>query len=242
MKNIIKLFEKVTFTLKLPTLSNPFKRMAHFLKNSRVATPLTKPIYRPTLYLQNPLLQVTYNTIEKIRAVPYEREKIFFDDGGHVSLDWFVPQAQQSGSKTLTDRTPICFVMHGLTGGSECNYIKVLLEEADMNGFRGVCLNGRGISNEMTSPIPFTWIGFEDLQAALKIIQSRYPEADIYMIGTSFGSNYLTRYLLRHEEPRIKGFVGLGTPFDVPTVMLEMSPICQKFFVKRYVNEAICKH
>ncbi len=37
--------------------------------------------------------------------------------------------------------------MHGLTGGSEMNYIKVLVEEARLNGYRSVCLNSRGICN-----------------------------------------------------------------------------------------------
>ena len=72
-------------------------------------------------------------------------------------------------------------------------------------------------------------------------MQKKYPEADIYMIGTSFGSNYLTRYLLRNPKNKIKGYVGLGTPFDVPVVMNEMSPVYQKFFIKRY-SEIICSH
>ena len=46
------------------------------------------------------------------------------------------------------------------------------------------------------------------------------------MIGTSFGSNYLTRYLLQKKKIDVKGYVGLGTPFDVPVVMSTMSPIC----------------
>lgn len=50
--------------------------------------------------------------------------------------------------------------MHGLTGGSEMNYIKVLVEEARRNGYRSVCLNSRGICNEMTSPMPFTALDF----------------------------------------------------------------------------------
>lgn len=62
------------------------------------------------------------------------------------------------------------------------------------------------------------------------------------MVGTSFGSNYLTRYLLQNKQIDVKGFVGLGTPFNVPIVMESMSPICEKFFVKRYISETILKH
>lgn len=80
----------------------------------------------------------------------YEREKIFFDDGGHVSLDWALPQIMWNGKwvdEEAGDQTPIFFVMHGLTGGSEMNYIKALIDEARKNGFRSVCLNSRGICN-----------------------------------------------------------------------------------------------
>lgn len=50
--------------------------------------------------------------------------------------------------------------MHGLTGGSEMNYVKALVTEAENQGFCCVALNSRGINNEMTSPIPFTAMEF----------------------------------------------------------------------------------
>ncbi len=37
--------------------------------------------------------------------------------------------------------------MHGLTGGSEMNYIKALMSEAAIDGYKSVCLNSRGINN-----------------------------------------------------------------------------------------------
>lgn len=40
-----------------------------------------------------------------------QRDKIFFDDGGHVTLDWG-PRIKGSA------KPPILFIMHGLTGGS----------------------------------------------------------------------------------------------------------------------------
>lgn len=120
-----------------------------------------KPLYKPTLYLYHPFSQVVYNIAEKSQRVNYERERVFFEDGGHACLDWYNSKNRLVGkgrSEPLSDKSPICFIMHGLTGGSESNYIKVLLEEAENNRFRGVCLNSRGIGTEMTSPKPFTWI------------------------------------------------------------------------------------
>jgi predicted alpha/beta-fold hydrolase len=44
--------------------------------------------YRPTLYLSHPFFQVLYNISEPRKSLTYERERLFFEDGGHVCLDW----------------------------------------------------------------------------------------------------------------------------------------------------------
>jgi predicted alpha/beta-fold hydrolase len=84
-----------------------------------------------------------------LKAYEFDRERIFFEDGGHISLDW-------CAKKLENPNPPILFIMHGLTGGSEMNYIKALMAEASNDGYKSVCLNSRGINNEMTSPVPFT--------------------------------------------------------------------------------------
>jgi hypothetical protein len=56
----------------------------------QTATNLLKQ-YSPTPYLSHPLMQVIYNISEPRLKLNYQREKIFFDDGGHVSLDWALP-------------------------------------------------------------------------------------------------------------------------------------------------------
>lgn len=122
--------------------------------------------YNPTPYLTHPFFQVIYNLSEPRLPLEYNRERIYFEDGGHVSLDWALPQQFSDGKWQEVEpeeHTPIFFVMHGLTGGSEMNYIKALIDEARKNGFRSVCLNSRGICNEMTSPIPFTALEFHEL-------------------------------------------------------------------------------
>jgi predicted alpha/beta-fold hydrolase len=96
--------------------------------------------YKPTPYLTHPFLQSIYNISEPLQAYEFEREKIFFEDGGHISLDW-------CAKKQSNPNPPILFIMHGLTGGSEMNYIKVLMGEASKDGFKSVCMNSRGINN-----------------------------------------------------------------------------------------------
>lgn len=72
----------------------------------------------------------------------------------------------------------------------------------------------------MTSPLPFTGMTHSDLEHALEHIRSRYPYSPIYMVGTSFGGNYLLRYFLRGKPlPNIQGLVTLAPPLNVTRVV-----------------------
>jgi predicted alpha/beta-fold hydrolase len=43
------------------------------------------------------------------------------------------------------------------------NYIKEMMKPAAEEGYCCVCLNSRGVNNEMTSPLPFTGMKFGEL-------------------------------------------------------------------------------
>ena len=51
-------------------------------------------------------------------------------------------------------------VCHGMTGGSDCRYVKVVAKAAEENKCTFVCINNRGFGIPMTSPVPFVWLGF----------------------------------------------------------------------------------
>ena len=94
------------------------------------------------------------------------------------------------------------------------------MKPAAEEGYCCVCLNSRGINSEMTSPHPFTGMTFTDLEIALNTIADRYPLSPIYMVGTSFGGNYLLRYLLRSQPiNNIRGLVTLAPPLSVAQVV-----------------------
>ena len=123
------------------------------------------------------------------------------------------------------------------------NYIKELMKPAAEEGYCCVCLNSRGINNEMTSPMPFTGMDHSDLEVALQSVTARYPNSPIYMVGTSFGGNYLMRYFLHCKPlPNIRGLVTLAAPLSVNRVVDDMHSVYQKFFVKRYIEETVIRH
>lgn len=219
-------------------IKNWTKLFGSGLGQSAPLNPSTPDVYhyKPTPYLAHAFLQSVYNISEPLFPFKFKREQIFFKDGGHISLDWLPPATEHPNP-------PVLFIMHGLTGGSEMNYIKELMRPAAEEGYCCVCLNSRGVNNEMTSPIPFTAIDFEELETALERVSHYYPSSKIYMVGTSFGGNYLMRYLMRQEVRfNIGGLVALAPPINVNRVVADMGGVYQKFFVKRYIEDTVCRH
>jgi hypothetical protein len=73
--------KKITQLLSKVTLPNP-------LVNLKTTNSSNSNVYKPTPYLTHPFLQSIYNISEPLHPYEFEREKIFFEDGGHISLDW----------------------------------------------------------------------------------------------------------------------------------------------------------
>jgi predicted alpha/beta-fold hydrolase len=46
------------------------------------------PMYKPTPYLKNRYFQSLYAIKSPYIEMKFSREKVFFPDGGHISLDW----------------------------------------------------------------------------------------------------------------------------------------------------------
>lgn len=125
--------------------------------------------------------------------------------------------------------------MHGMTGGSETKYIRALAQKALENNYMCVCLNGRGINSEMTSPIPFVGYSFHELDEALRRIQIHYPKSPLHVIGTSLGGNLVLRYFIKHKVPSVKSLSLISAPFDVAHAIDNMHPWYQTFFIKSYI-------
>jgi predicted alpha/beta-fold hydrolase len=68
--------------------------------------------YSPSPLLPISFLQTIYDSLTPITKIDFRREKVFFEDGGHICLDWAETQ------KDLDENAPILVIMHGVTGGS----------------------------------------------------------------------------------------------------------------------------
>lgn len=93
---------------QLQQLTNYISKIPNLARNKKE---LPSPLFKPTSLLAHPLLQSIYNIAEPVMPFEMKREKIFFEDGGHIALDW-TPHLNPKS------KPPILFIMHGLTGGS----------------------------------------------------------------------------------------------------------------------------
>ena len=51
------------------------------------------------------------------------------------------------------------------------NYIKYLIKEAQLSGFRCVAFNSRGVNMELSTPMPFNGNDLRDLNVALNKVK-----------------------------------------------------------------------
>lgn len=149
----------------------------------------------------------------------------------------FYPYEPGKDSKVL-------FVIHGLTGGSETNYIQTLVDNARRAGYRVVVMNHRGVNQPLLTPVPYHGGCLEDVKTALNHVKAKYPNAPIMAVGTSFGGNQLVRYLGNAgEKAHITAGVLLAAPFDLDmcTDALE-NTVYEDFFIKSYLEKCFLPH
>lgn len=170
-------------------------------------------------------------------------------DGGQITLDWTLPTQKINLAGTFLHNkkypyepskdTKIMLILHGLTGGSECNYIHDLIDFARDAGYRVVVMNQRGVNQPLKNHRIFHGGFLDDLEAALDHISTSYPNAPLLTVGTSFGANQLIRHLgERGEDTKIVGAVALSAPFDLGVCMERMeNTIYEDFVLKTYFEK-----
>ena len=83
--------------MKLHQITNLFSRAAQVTsQNLKEPLLLKSPSdYKPTLYLSHPFLQSIYTLAEPKIKLDLLKERIFLEDGGHVSLNWLLKEKPQ---------------------------------------------------------------------------------------------------------------------------------------------------
>lgn len=210
---------------------------------------LSEMHFYPSLLGWLPLMQSIMNKFAPPTGVTYTRDVIPLQDGGQIVLDWSLPVKKLDFEGTPlhgrfypyqpVNNTKILFIIHGLTGGSETNYIQTLVDAGRRHGYRVAVFNQRGVNQPLTTPFPFHGGKLDDFKVALDYVKSKYPDAPIVALGTSFGGNQLIRYL--GEKMNDSGLAAgclLSAPFDIDDCVDGMEKtVYEMFFIRNYFEK-----
>ena len=188
---------------------------AFFISNGHLQTFYAAGTEKPPAFLFPPFISTSPSQHPKSELnISYDRELLTFPDGGICSIDWQItnresanvgrggPKYSSLASGADDEEMPIILFLHGLTGGSEEAYVKVVIKE--LTNTRNVVMNFRGCSDTiLTSPQLYCGAYTGDVEFAIEHVRSRFPNAKIIGVGFSLGANVLTKVRLRDKTLKI---------------------------------------
>jgi predicted alpha/beta-fold hydrolase len=147
--------------------------------------------YRPTPWIFNGHFMTVLGVI--FRSLPeiiFQRILLPVDDiGGTIAMDWHTQPYHGQ---------PILLILHGLTGGSDNEYIRWMILSA-YSKINICCLvvHARGCGkSQLTSAQSFSAANTNDLRLSIKYIRTIVGnETPIFAVGYSLGAGILTKYL-----------------------------------------------
>lgn len=153
-------------------------------------------------------------TIWPMLARPVElqtrSEQLELPDGDFVRLDW------------VGSEGPIVVILPGLQGDMKSSYVRRLLRQCEVRGWRGVLLNyrGRGEPNRLAHSYHCGMT--DDLHYLVHLLREREPQTPIATVGYSIGANICLKWLgengQRGEMLPVVAAVGVSAPFHLGVV------------------------
>lgn len=165
-------------------------------------------MYSPARWLFGPNLMTIFGPLFRPPPqVPLRRERWELQDGDFVDVDRLDGPAS----------APLLVALHGLEGSSSAHYLRGLLQQAHLRGWRGLALNFRGCSGDMNRLVRSYHSGETgDLDELIRRVRG---EADrIVLAGCSLGGNVLVKWLGEQGDrvpPQIRAAAALSVPFDL---------------------------
>lgn len=126
----------------------------------------------------------------------------------------------------------IVVVSHGLTGGTDCNYIKDSMNKLFKAGFTVVCVNLRGVAfSKLTTSKYHSQANPADLTEAINYIETKFPGVNLYGVGWSKGANLMLRYAGKNpNECKLKAIVSIGNPYNLYKCSVSLQKLKNKIY------------
>ena len=107
-------------------------------------------------------------------------------------------------------------VFPGMAGHSEKDYIRSMVNHVLQTlGWRVCVMNWRGFNCTLKSTRVSCFADISDMEHVFNHVASRYPDAPLYAIGFSMGSNQLVKYLGKHDGAhKVRAAVSVCNGFE----------------------------
>ena len=185
--------------------------------------------YTPPRFLFNAHLETIYPSVfRKVKAQPYQRERIATPDKDFLDLDWL----KQGSPKVV-------ILSHGLEGNTTRGYMKGMARACYEQGYDVLAWNFRGCSEELNTALRFYHSGATDDLATVVDHACRLNQyKEIYLVGFSLGGNLTLKYLGEHRNrpSLLKKAMVFSVPMHLHTSCIKISQPSNWIYSKRFLK------
>ncbi len=192
--------------------------------------------FQPPLYFSNPHVQtIGARFVRRVRAVPYERQRITTVDGDFIDLDWI-----RGGHERVV------IMLHGLESSTRAPHVQGLGRTLAADGWDVAAMNFRSCSGESNKLLRSYHSGVtEDLAEVIQAVQARGDYPHVALVGFSLGGNVVMRYLgeqANHATAlRIRMAAAVSVPMDLAACAETFTQPANQFYMKRFLRSLCAK-
>ncbi len=170
------------------------------------------PPFRGPSWLPGGHAQTIYPYFLRRPGVAFRRERITTPDGDFWDVDWLATDARPG--------MPLVILFHGLEGGADSHYARVLMHDLARRGWRGVVPHFRGCGGAPNlRPRAYHSGDHEEVGAMLDALLARAaPTGPVFLAGVSLGGSALLNWLGRagmEATHRLAGAAAVSVPLDL---------------------------
>lgn len=186
--------------------------------------------YRPPWWGRNPWFQLLWaESLRRIPAGPWVRERVELPDGDFLDLDWW----RSGGRRCLV-------VSHGLEGHSRRPYVTALARAASRRGWDVAAWNMRGCSGEPNRLMRCYHSGCsDDLAAIIAHVTRSLPGVPLAVVGFSLGGNVTLKFLGEDwpSQHAVRAGVGISVPCDLRSAALRIAGAGFGWPMRRFLRD-----
>ncbi len=199
------------------------------MKTVLAQLPQLQQKYRPTPWLSNQHVHLLYFDIikKKMIKLQYDRiEQLTMQDGGVTAIAWY--------GYDLPQDTPTIVIMHTITGTPE-SMRELVKDLYDYTGWRiALCLRRGHAGLPMPVPQMSIFGSTADLREQIQCIQQKFPQSELYAVGSSAGTGLLVRYLGEEaENTPFKAAFAMCPGYDTELGFANVHPFYTKVMTKK---------